>query len=279
MLNLTIALPVKNEAVNLPGCLEAIGHDLAQKVVVIDSGSSDGTQDIARKWGADVIDFQWDGRFPKKRNWYLRTHPPDTKWILFLDADEFLTCAFMEELQRVLPSSAKSGYWLNYSIYFLGKPLKGGYPLRKLALFQVGAGEYERIDEARWSQLDMEIHEHPILQGEVGCLNSRIDHRDLRGVEAWAHKHAEYASWESRRYLQRLQDKEGRKNWTRFQRIKYSLMDTPLLSPAFFFGCFFLMGGFRDGLRGLAWAQLKAGYFAQVYARIQEEKRKNPQAT
>lgn len=270
MLDLTIAIPVKNEAANLPACLEAIGQNFAREVVVIDSGSTDATARIASDWGARCIPFAWDGRFPKKRNWFLRTHCPDTKWVLFLDADECLTPEFKAELAKTLAEAGdRVGFWISYSIYFLGRPLRGGYPLRKLALFRVGAGEYERIEEAKWSRLDMEIHEHPVLEGPVGIIRAKIDHRDTRGLDHWAAKHAEYADWEARRYIARKAD-AGSTAWTLPQKIKYKLMDTPLLAVAFFFGCYFLMLGFRDGRRGLAWAILKAGYFAQVYGRIQE---------
>ena len=139
-LDLTIAIPVRNEEKNLPGCLEAIGAGLAKTIVVIDSGSTDSTRDIAKRFGAEVIDFQWNGRFPKKRNWFLRNHAPETKWVLFLDADEYLTESFKDELRERLPREDNVGYWLSYTVYFLGKNLKGGYPLDKLALFQVGAG-------------------------------------------------------------------------------------------------------------------------------------------
>lgn len=272
MLDLTIAIPVKNEEKNLPACLSAIGRGFVRKVVIIDSGSTDATPAIAGEFGVPVIDFQWNGKFPKKRNWYLRHHKPDTNWILFLDADEVLTEAFKEELLTTLNSSDKAGYWLNYSIYFEGRPLKGGYPLKKLALFRVGAGEYERIDEEAWSHLDMEIHEHPILEGEVGHLRSFIDHRDLRGIDAWKKKHEEYAKWEAKRYLAMAGNPNIRKTWIPIQRIKYALMGTPLIAPAFFLGCFFLMGGFRDGRRGFNWAKLKAGYFSQVTRLIQQSR-------
>jgi glycosyltransferase involved in cell wall biosynthesis len=272
MLDLTIAIPVKNEADNLPACLDAIGRDFARRVVVIDSGSTDGTASVARAKGAHCISFAWDGFFPKKRNWFLRNHPPETEWVLFLDADECLTRDFKQELKRKLENPGKTvGYWISYSIYFLGQPLRGGYPLRKLALFQVGAGEYERIEEDRWSKLDMEIHEHPILNGPVGTIGARVDHRDIRGLDHWMAKHREYADWEARRYLARVHDQDSA-SWTLYQKIKYRLIDTPFLALIFFFGCYVLMMGFRDGKRGLAWAILKAGYFAQVYGRIQEMK-------
>jgi hypothetical protein len=272
MLNLTIAIPVKNEAANLPDCLEAIGQNFAKEVVIIDSGSTDATVQIACAWGARCISFEWNGHFPKKRNWFLRNHCPETEWVLFLDADECLTADFKRELTKVLADPGDHhGFWISYSIYFLGRPLRGGYPLRKLALLRVGSGEYERIDEARWSRLDMEIHEHPVLDGPVGVIRAKIDHRDTRGLDYWAVKHAEYADWEARRYLARAGAAESAA-WTFPQKIKYKLMDTPFLALAFFCGCYFLMLGFRDGHRGLAWAVLKAGYFAQVYGRIQEIK-------
>jgi glycosyltransferase involved in cell wall biosynthesis len=270
-LDLTIAIPVRNEAKNLPKCLAAIGADLAKDIVVIDSGSTDQTREIAQANGAKVVDFSWDGKFPKKRNWYLRNYTPTTKWILFLDADEYLTDEFKKELREALKDDSKVGFWLSYTIYFLGKQLKGGYPLRKLALFKVGAGEYERIDEDQWSKLDMEVHEHPILNGEIGTIRSRIDHQDFRDVSHYIIKHNEYAGWEASRVMKSA-GAEAAAKWTFKQKIKYRLMQSMLLGPAYFFGSFFLLGGFRDGARGLAFAILKMSYFTQVYCKIQEKK-------
>jgi glycosyltransferase involved in cell wall biosynthesis len=270
MLDLTIVIPVKNEERNLPGCLAAIGHDLARKVVVVDSSSTDSTVAIARQFGAEVIDFRWDGHFPKKRNWYLRNHRPATTWVMFVDADEYLLPGFKDELRRTLPGSDAAGYWLRYTIHFLGAPLKGGYPLHKLALFRVGAGEYERIEEARWSQLDMEIHEHPILEGKVGVIRSPIDHRDFRGVSHWVTKHNEYSSWEAERLMRALGDRGERARWNWRQRIKYALVRSPLAGPIYFLGAWLLLGGFRDGARGFTFALLKAGYFTQVYCKLRE---------
>jgi len=273
ILDLTIAIPVRNEENNLPGCLTAIGTDLAEKIVIIDSGSTDSTCQIAKQHGIEVVKFEWDGRFPKKRNWYLRNYTPQTKWVLFLDADEYLTEDFKNELREVLSNADndKVGFWLSYTIYFLGHQLKGGYPLRKLALFKVGAGEYERIDEEQWSNLDMEVHEHPLLEGEVGVIKSKIDHQDFRGVSHYVTKHNEYASWEAGRFLKAFNHSQLSKSWTWKQRVKYRLMRSPLIGPAFFCGSFFLMGGFKDGSRGLVFAILKMAYFTQVYCKIREK--------
>lgn len=269
-LSLTIAIPVKNEEKNLPGCLQAIGRDFASKVVIIDSGSTDATIAIAKSHGVEVIPFSWNGQFPKKRNWYLRYHTPATEWVLFLDADEYISEAFKQEVRAALSNSSHSGYWLKYSIHFLGKKLRGGYPLHKLGLFRVGTGEYERIDEDQWSHLDMEIHEHPILQGSTGQINTKIDHRDFRGVSHYVTKHNEYSDWEARRYIRLTGDNRRLAQLTWKQRIKYRLMSSIWIGPVFFFGSFVFMGGFRDGSRGFAFAMLKAGYFTQIYVKIRE---------
>jgi glycosyltransferase involved in cell wall biosynthesis len=271
-LDLTIAIPVRNENKNLPGCLAAIGKGFAKKVVVIDSASKDNTRQIAEDFGAEVIDFLWDGKFPKKRNWYLRNHTPETKWILFLDADEYINDEFKTELKNALQRDDKVGYWLRYTIHFLGKKLKGGYPLHKLALFKVGNGEYEQIEEDHWSNLDMEVHEHPILNGKTGVLKNKIDHQDFGGISHYIAKHNEYASWEAARFLKTYRNPEIASKWTFKQRLKYRLMRSIFIGPAYFLGSFILLGGFRDGSRGWAFATLKMSYFNEVYCKIRERK-------
>lgn len=272
MLDLTIAIPVLNEERNLPGCFDAIGKNFAKKIVVIDSGSSDSTKKITLENGAEFIDFKWDGKFPKKRNWFLRNHTPETKWVLFLDADEYLTSEFKNELTMALENDEKDGYWLNYTIYFLGEKLKGGYPLHKLALFKVGAGEYEKIEEDQWSKLDMEIHEHPILEGKIGKIKSKIDHQDFRGASHYINKHNQYAAWEASRFIKFSQNPEIVSQFTWKQNLKYRLMKSVLIGPMFFLGSFFLLGGFRDGARGFAFAILKMSYFTLIYCKIKEHR-------
>jgi glycosyltransferase involved in cell wall biosynthesis len=270
VLDLTIAIPARNEEKNLQACLESIGVDLARKIVVIDSCSTDRTKEIALNHGAEVLGFNWDGKFPKKRNWFLKKYNLNTKWVLFLDADEYLTEAFKNELRIKLADTKYSGFWLNYTIYFMGKKNKGGYPLKKLALFQVGAGEYEQIDEDMWSNLDMEVHEHPILKGDIGEIKSKIDHQDFRGISQYVIKHNEYASWEAARYFKNINDKQISARFTWKQKLKYRLMKSIWIGPMYFLGSFFALGGWKDGYRGLAFAILKMSYFTQIYCRIKE---------
>jgi glycosyltransferase involved in cell wall biosynthesis len=270
MLDLTIAVPVLNEEKNLPECLDSIGKEFARHVVIIDSGSTDKTREIAKQYGAEVVDFDWDGRFPKKRNWFLRNHLPDTAWVLFLDADENLTTEFKEELIRTLPGSKKSGYWLRYTIHFLGASLKGGYPLQKLALFRTGAGEYEEIAEERWSNLDMEVHEHPVIKGAIGKIRARIDHRETKTDKEDVARHADYAAWEAARIKASDRDTADRQRWTWRQRMKRYIVTTPFAGSLYFVGSFLFMGGFLDGMRGVRFAYKKAAYFSLIYHQIKK---------
>lgn len=271
-LDLTIVIPVKNEQVNLPGCLDAIGKDFVKKIVIVDSGSTDETKSIAHKYGIEVIDFRWNGRYPKKRNWFLDNHAPSTEWVMFLDADEFLTSEFRRELVKALTRKDVDGYWLHYTIYFLGKQLRGGYPLKKLALFRVGDIRYEKIDEDNWSHLDMEIHEHPIINSKTGVIKTRIDHRDFRGISHYLAKHNEYSSWEASRFTKLVNDPSAWSNLNWKQKLKYRLMNTPFIGPVYFMGSYLLMGGFLDGQRGIAFAQLKMAYFNEIFCKIKELK-------
>jgi glycosyltransferase involved in cell wall biosynthesis len=270
MLDLTIAIPVRNEQSNLPSCLSAIGTNFASKVVLIDSGSNDSTASIAFAYGAEVIQFAWNGRFPKKRNWFLKHHTPATRWVLFLDADEFLTAAVKQEISEVLPGTRHQGFFLNYTNYFLNRRLRGGYPLRKLALFQVGKGSYEYIPEENWSECDMEVHEHPIICGSTGSISNQIEHRDHRSIDSYIIKHNEYASWEAHRLFALRFDTASRKNFTFKQIIKYRLLCTPWCGIFYFVFSYIFMGSWRDGSVGIAFSSLKSAYFVQVSCRFRE---------
>ena len=127
--------------------------------------------------------FDWNGRFPKKRNWALRNCEFRNAWILFLDADERATPAFVSELGP-LPNTSHDGFWVSFNNHFMGALLRHGDTFRKLALFRIDAGEYEKIPENFWSGLDMEVHEHPVLQGRIGEIRASLEHHDGKGLRS-----------------------------------------------------------------------------------------------
>ena len=270
MLDLTVAIPTRNEERNLDLCLRSIGTDFAAKIVIIDSCSDDNTVNIAHFHGAEVIPFHWNGHYPKKRNWFLRYHTPPTAWVLFLDADEILTHQVKQEIKFVLPGCSHQGFLLSYTNYFLNHRLRGGYPLRKLSLFRVGVVHYERVDEDHWSHCDMEVHEHPVVTGTTGLIRNRIDHRDLRGIDSYMAKHNEYAAWEAHRLFQRRNSNQVHSALNFRQNLKYNLIKSPWGGLVFFIGSFFVMGGWRDGSIGFAFCLLKSSYFTQIACRLRE---------
>jgi glycosyltransferase involved in cell wall biosynthesis len=274
MSNITVVIPVKNEGKNLAACIEAV---LAiGPIVVVDSMSSDDTREVAIAAGAEVLSFEWDGRFPKKRNWTLRNYDFKTEWVLFLDADEFVSPEFIQEMQAAITDTQHVGFWLNFENHFMGKKLKGGDPFRKLALFRVAAGEYEKIDEDNWSHLDMEVHEHPVLNGSIGEIYAPIAHNDFRGLRHYIAKHNEYSSWEAMRYIRLV----GRgdcplstaewENLTDRQKKKYGNLAKWWFAPAYFIVSYILKRGFIDGAFGFHFSLLKAVYFHQIRLKILE---------
>ena len=267
-LPVTVVVPVRNEARNLPTCLASIPKGL--RVLVVDSGSTDDTARIANDAGAPVLQFQWPGGYPKKRNWVLQTVTFETPWVLFLDADERMCPAFVSELTAALERAEVVGYWLNYRNHFMGKVLRHGDPQRKLALFKVGVGAYERIDDERWSSLDMEVHEHPILNGLVGEIAAALDHEDDRGLHKHIARHNDYSSWEARRFQALARDPAAWAHLTPRQRAKYSHLRRWWYAPAYFLFAYILRLGFLDGRAGLAYAWLKLVYFSEVRLKIIE---------
>lgn len=267
-LPITVVIPVKNEAVNLSECLATL--DSFAEIVVVDSTSVDGTIDIAKARGAAVLNFRWAGGLPKKRNWVLHTFAFKTEWVLFLDADERLTPEFKVAVASVLGKTDHVGFWLRYRNHFMGRALRYGVPQRKLALFRVGAGYYERIDDPGWSALDMEVHEHPILNGRVGEIAEPIEHKDLRGLHHFIAQHNEYSSWEARRYIALINNPVAWSCLTSRQKLKYRNLRHWWYAPAYFFATYFWKRGFLDGGPGLCHAVCKFTYFFDIRCKILE---------
>lgn len=265
----TVVIPVKNEARTISEVIRAALS--LGPVFVVDSGSTDNTCELAKSAGAVILNFEWNGHYPKKRNWVLQSHTFETEWILFLDADEFISETFIHEVKSVFAETPHAGFWLNYENHFLGKKLKAGDPFRKLALFRVGSGAYEKIEEDSWSKLDMEIHEHPVIQGSIGEIKTPIQHNDYRGLKHYINKHNEYSDWEAHRYM--ALKKAGPDKWgelTPRQQKKYKNLTKWWLAPAYFCSCYLLKRGFRDGSTGFHFALMKAIYFYQIRLKIKE---------
>jgi glycosyltransferase involved in cell wall biosynthesis len=267
-LPVSVCVPVRDEAANLPGCFAAL-NGFVDEIVVVDSGSSDGTQQLAKELGASVLDFTWNGGFPKKRNWALQNHRFKHPWILFLDADERATPEFLDELCTTLANTTHVGFMISFNNWFMGHPLRHGDVFSKLALFRIDSGEYERFPEDSWSHLDMEVHEHPVLGGTIGRISARLEHREDRGLDHYIAKHNAYAEWEMNRF--RWLRQAGVEEWSKLnsrQQFKYRHLDRWWLAPLYLFASYILKRGFLDGKAGWTFAHLKWRYFSDIRRRI-----------
>jgi glycosyltransferase involved in cell wall biosynthesis len=264
----TVIVPVKNEEYHLKRCLECLKE--FSEVLVVDSCSSDKTLEIANDFDVRILNFIWNGSYPKKRNWTLLNNSFLNDWILFIDADEYLTADFISEIRATIINTSHSAFWLNYSTYFLGSRLRYGVTMKKLALFKKGAALYEKIEENYWSDLDMEVHEHPIVNGTVGSFKSTIEHRDFGNLEKFIKKHNSYSTWEANRFI----NFKAKNNnlLTARQKAKYFLMRIGVLPFVFFIFAFFIKLGFLDGKKGFYFAIYKSFYYINIQSKIFESK-------
>ncbi len=164
----SLIVPIKNEANNLPRCLASVAW--ADEIFVVDSQSTDGSIEIAEQAGAQVVQFQFNGTWPKKKNWALEHLPFRNEWVFILDADEVLPPEAEAEFREAIANAgAIAGYWINRRFMFLGRWLRHAYyPNWNLRLFRHSLGRYEKLTEAATDSGDNEVHEHVVVQGPTG---------------------------------------------------------------------------------------------------------------
>jgi hypothetical protein len=276
-LPVTVIVPVRQEPVQVAELLPLLGS--FERVVIVESAEDLVTRGVAEKHGAEFRIFSWKGGYPKKRTWAMRTCDITTRWILFLDADERPTRGFLNELGRTLETTTAAGFWLRYDTVFLGRRLRFGIPQRKLALVRTGAGVYEAIEDPGWTDLDMEVHEHLVVDGAVDDIRTPLVHLDCKTIDAYVLRHNAYATWEAHRHTALCDSPDRWRALSVRQQVKYRLVGTPVFPLIYFFMQYVIRLGFLDGGPGLRFALLKAGYFAEVGAKIAEQRRHTVRAT
>ena len=103
MLDLTVVILTKDERLHMARCLERLAPLEAKRVLVVDCHSTDGTQEIARSHGAEIVEHDWPGNQAEQFNWALDNCAIDTDWILRIDADEYLAPEAIVEIKTTLP--------------------------------------------------------------------------------------------------------------------------------------------------------------------------------
>ena len=260
----SVLIPALNERLNLRSAIESVKW--ADEVWVIDSRSTDGTQEIAVACGARVVQFDYSGKGPKKKNWALENLHLKNEWVLILDADERVTPDLEQEIRDVTRRTDLDGFYLDREYVFLGRSLNSFRPNWNLRLFKHRLGRYEPLATNTANTGDNEVHEHIVLSGKAGYLRAPLLHDDKRPLRAWVENHNRYSEWEAEVYSQLLQEpiNLGRIFSTDSVWRRRILKRVWVRMPCRPFGRFLLFylfrRGFMDGRQGF-WYSVLMGYY------------------
>ncbi|MEP7274299.1 MAG: glycosyltransferase family 2 protein, partial [Acidobacteriota bacterium] len=223
-LPISVIIPVKNEERNIAACIESVLW--ADEIWVVDSQSTDGTIEIARRYTPHVVQFEYSGSYPRKKNWALESLSFRNEWILILDADERVTAELEAEIREAMSGSQSvDGYYLNRRLIFLGRWIRhcGWYPSWNLRLFRHRLGRYEKLETEDVANAgDVEVHEHVVLNGRSEYLKQDLLHEDFKSVYHFVERHNRYSNWDARVYDNAMQGVHGSSS------IRASLFGSPL---------------------------------------------------
>jgi glycosyltransferase involved in cell wall biosynthesis len=272
----SVLIPVRNEAANLERCLGSVRW--ADEIIVVDSQSNDGSIEIARAHGASVVQFEFNGVWPKKKNWALENIPYRNDWVFILDADEVLPEGAEQEFSNAIAQAGPiAGYWINRRFMFMGRWLQHAYyPNWNLRLFRHSLGRYEKLTDLPTDSGDNEVHEHVRVNGPTGRLRCELDHYAFPSVEVFVEKHNRYSNWEARVAVDRLLkgtaghfDEMSVGMRRKLKLLSQRLPFRPLLR---FLYIYIWQKGFLDGREGYYFARLHATYEFLCVAKTHELK-------
>lgn len=265
-----ILIQTFNEELNLPTTLDSV-KGWARNVFVVDSGSTDRTEQIAREAGAHFVHHAWEG-YARQKNWALANLPFEAKWVMIIDADEAVSPSLREEIlamvRRPEGEVKQAGFYINRVFIFFGRKIWhcGYFPSWNLRLFRTGRAHYE----------DRLVHEHMVVDGPTAYMKGLLIHEDRRGLENFFAKHNRYSTLEASEIYERPEPWPGLRemftNRTARRRFGKSRMLPHLPVPWLwrFIYMYIIRGGILDGRAGwyLSWSI--SGYEMQVQLKYRE---------
>lgn len=246
---LSVALICRDEARILDRTLAAAAF--ADEIVVVDSGSTDGTVEIARRHTPHVVHQPWLGYAAQKNLAIERT---TGEWVLSLDADEIVEPDLAEEIRQIVADpAALPAYRIPRKLVFLGRVIRHGgwYPDLNLRLFRRRAGRFE----AR------QVHEAIRVDGPVGRTRGALRHESHPSLEAYLDTMNRYSSLAVEEMVERGGIRSSRVSGP-------ALLGRPLGT---FLYRYVLLAGFLDGRPGLVLNLMHAGYVLAKYAKAYEK--------
>lgn len=256
-ISISVLILTYNERLHIERCIKS-AHRISDKIYVVDSYSTDGTQEIARRLGATVVEHDYVNQ-AQQMQWAINNLGLDTEWVMRMDADEYLTDKLVDEIMTVLPELSEdvTGVYLPLDVIFQGKNVKHGrlHAPKIMRIWRRGKAYMEQ----RWMDERMVLTE-----GSAITFKGRFVDHNLNSLAWWTQKHNNYSNRELAVEAMRMygvgSDDEALKGRNQKKGMYYRL-------PAFFragvyFSVrYFLLGGFIDGKAGLIWATLQAYWY------------------
>ena len=246
MATLSVLLPTYNEEDMIKDCLESVKW--ADEILVVDTFSTDHTLEIAREYGARIIQHEYINS-AKQKNWAI----PQCKyeWVLQIDADERLDLQTQREIQTIMisPASDIDGYMIRRKNHMFGQWIRtmDAYPGWRLSLFKRDVGRYQ----------DKEVDAVVIVPGEVGKLQGHVLHYGFESISHRLKSLDRYTRYESDE-----REKQGR---------HYSWFNVTVRPFAAFIYYYIFKLGFLEGTRGIILAYLKSDFLFWTYAKLWEK--------
>lgn len=280
MLDLSVIILTYNEEIHIRRCLDNVSP-IATKVFIIDSYSTDRTLEIAKEYdNVEILQNKWENNHAKQFNWGLEHAPIHTKWVLKLDADEYLTPELIQELEKKIPfvSDGVTGFLLPRRRVFLGKTLRRGLPpIILLRIFQYGKGK---------SELRLMDEHIQLTEGVTYQTKCEFADDNLNDLSWWTQKHIGYAIREAIDLLDIELDLTGAgatdenkqigEQAIAKRKMKHKYVRMPLFWRSFAYFCnrYFLHLGFLEGKEGFLWHFLQGWWYRTlVDAKIFEIKK------
>ena len=243
-MNVSLVMIVKNEEKNLAKCLNSV-ENLVDEIVIVDSGSTDKTIEIAKTFGAKIFKREFDS-FSNQKNYALSI--ATNEWVLHVDADEVLSKELVEEIKFVIINTKLDGFYLIRTNFFLGKQMKysGINKEYRLRLAKKTLSKY----------VGGIIHEELIVNGKVGKLKNIMIHNSYPTISSYFNKLEQYTTLGAKKLLEKNK--------------KAKVIDIVFKPPFEFIKRYILKCGFLDGIRGFIWAVLYAFYTFIKYIKLWE---------
>lgn len=274
--DISVIILTYNEEKHIERCIESL-LPIAKEIIIIDSYSKDKTIEISKKLGAKILQNPWPNNHAIQFNWGIENANINTKWVMRMDADEYITKELTQEIIQKLEKIEENttGIFVKRRVYFLDKWIKYGgyYPTWLLRIWQNKKGYCEE----RW----MDEHIKTIQGNNIYFENDIVDH-NLNNLTWWINKHNNYATREAIDLLNNIYNfmnyddiepkffgtQAQRKRWLKLKYSKFPLFIRPFI---YFNFRYIFQGGFLDGRAGFIWHFLQGLWYRfLVDAKINE---------